>query len=230
MAADDFPKMEAESPEEVNGASAAPAPSSSTAVPLQLSSSSAAPFTEPESQVALGSQQDDELAQNLLAEGRPLMSSQNEGIEAEQVPAEEQPNAEADAAPAAAASAPASEPRAVGPRVYSTPEVLARLEPCSIFRVRLNFNDHRFTCETKASDERWLDKHAQKSYSKGFKIDRNWQGALRDVHSYMWEKFSVTRDKWPLRPGMVEQRPGEVPQGVFDDLQRTVESMPEPKY
>lgn len=94
-------------------------------------------------------------------------------------PPEPQAPAEAEAAP-----------RACGPRVHSTPEILQRLEPCSTFKLRLNFGDHRFTVETmaKEKDPRWIDKFGQRSFSKGFKLTRDWQPALRAVHEHMWQK------------------------------------------
>ena len=122
-------------------------------------------------------------------------------------------------------------PRSSGPRLHYTPDILARLEPCHIFKLRLNFNDHRFTLDTRnASDERWIDSMKQKSWSKGFKITRDWEGALKAVHQHMWEKFSVTQDRWPLRAGMSEQQPGEVPADVIDDLKPIILGMPAPKY
>ena len=94
--------------------------------------------------------------------------------------------------------APSGEPahppvaRRGGTKVHSTPDIWKRLEPCSVFKMRLNFNDHRFTCDTKAEkDPRWIDIYGQKTYSKGFKLTRDWQSALRKVHQWRWEKFDL---------------------------------------
>lgn len=120
-------------------------------------------------------------------------------------------------------------PRASGPKIHSSPEILKRLEPCSIFKLRLNFNDHRFTCETKApQDPRWIDAFGQKTFSKGFKITRDWQGALKKVHEHMWEKFKLTEDTFPLQ-NVAEQLPGEIPADVIADLAGIINQMPEPR-
>ena len=156
--------------------------------------------------------------------GEEPRGSMDRAPEAAEAPAEA-PRA-SDEAPRAAGG-----PRASGPKVHSTPDILARLEPCHIFRLRLNFNDHRFTLDTRGvSDERWIGSMGQKSWSKGFKVSRDWEGALKQVHRHMWEKWSVTQDRWPLRPGMAEQEPGEVPEDVINDLKPIILGMPAPKY
>lgn len=123
-------------------------------------------------------------------------------------------------------------PRSSGPKVHSTPEILQRLEPCPTFKIRLNFCDHRFPLDTmtKVKDDRWIDKFAQKSFSKGFKISRDWKGALQAVHEHMWQKWSLAQDKHPLAPGVSEQRPGEIDPDVFTDLEPIIAGMPAPKY
>ena len=130
--------------------------------------------------------------------------------------------------PAAAEAA----PRSSGPKLHSTPEILQRLEPCPTFKIRLNFCDHRFTLDTlvKVKDDRWIDKFAQKSFSRGFKISRDWQSALRAVHEHTWEKWSLAQDKYPLAPGVPEQTPGEIDPDVFTDLEPIIAAMPAPKY
>lgn len=141
------------------------------------------------------------------------------------VPPERPPAAAADAAAEAA-------PRSSGPKVHSTPEILQRLEPCPTFKIRLNFCDHRFTLDTltKVKDDRWIDKFAQKSFSRGFKINRDWKSALQAVHEHTWQKWSLAKDKHPLAPGVAEQTPGEIDPDIFTDLAPVIAAMPAPKY
>eukprot|EP00438_Fugacium_kawagutii_P003396 Skav225500 [mRNA] locus=scaffold1721:99299:106847:+ [translate_table: standard] len=137
--------------------------------------------------------------------------------------------------PASQASEPASgsagAARSSGPKIHSTPDILRKLEPCDMFKVRLSFNDHRFKCEThpSANDDRWIGSFRFKSFSKGFKISRDWEGALKEVHRHMWEKFNLSRDRYPLSSGVSEQKAGEVPADVLRDLKPIVDSMPEAK-
>ena len=124
--------------------------------------------------------------------------------------------------------------RVVGPRVFTTPEVLERIEPHGIFKVRLDFNAHRFQLETKVkeNDPRWVGQKAQKTLSKSFQLkktsaySRDWESALVEIHKHMWEKFNLTKDRWGLRENMEEQRPGEVPADVITDLKPIIARMP----
>ena len=83
---------------------------------------------------------------------------------------------------------------------------------------------------TKEKDPRWIDKFAQRSFSKGFKLTRDWQPALRAVHEHMWQKWKLAENKYPLAPGVQEQTPGEVDQQVFSDLEPVIAGMPAPRY
>ena len=80
------------------------------------------------------------------------------------------------AAPAAKAAPVA---RDVGPRVHSTPEILKHLEPHPLLKLRLNMNDHRFICETMTREVHadWIGIYAQRTFSRGFQISRDWKGA-----------------------------------------------------
>ena len=120
--------------------------------------------------------------------------------------------------------------RISGPRVYSTPDILQRLEPCGIFKIRLDFNALRFQLETKVkeSDPRWLGQKikSQKTFSKSFNSTGDWEFALGEVHRHMWDKFNLTKDRWPLKENMEEQCPGEIPADVISDLKPIMDTMP----
>jgi hypothetical protein len=114
--------------------------------------------------------------------------------------------------------------------VHSTPEILQCLEPCPTFKIRLNFGDHRFILDTltKVKDDRWIAKFAQKSFSRGFKINRDWKSALQAVHEHTWQKWSLAKDKHTLAPGVAEQTPGEIDPDIFTDLAPVIAAMPAP--
>ena len=116
--------------------------------------------------------------------------------------------------------------RMVGPRVYSTPDILQRLEPCGIFKIRLDFNAHRFQLETKVNDPRWLGQKSQKTFSKSFNSTGDWEFALGEIHRHMWDKFKLTKDRWRLKENMEEQCPGEIPADVISDLKPIMDTMP----
>eukprot|EP00434_Breviolum_minutum_P025129 symbB.v1.2.022202.t1/scaffold1958.1/size138524/13 len=124
--------------------------------------------------------------------------------------------------------------RVVGPRVFTTADILERIEPYGIFKVRLDFNAHRFQLETKVkeNDPRWVGQKAQKTLSKSFQLkrtsasSRGWESALVEIHKHIWEKFNLAKDRWGLRENMEEQRPGEVPADVITDLKPIIARMP----
>ena len=115
--------------------------------------------------------------------------------------------------------------RASGPKVYSTPEILASMEPCHAFRIGLNFSDHRFFVSTQRLSQRLIPPYGGKTFSKSF-VNYPWQDALRDVHRHCWEKLDLT--EWPLE-NAGRQNPGEVPEDVLRHLEDVVKKMPKPK-
>ena len=115
--------------------------------------------------------------------------------------------------------------RASGPKVYSTPEILASLEPCQAFKIGLNNTDHRFFVSTKRHSERFIPPYDKKTFSKSF-VNYPWQESLCDVHRHCWEKFNLT--EWPLENAR-RQNPGEVPEDVLRHLEDVVKKMPKPK-
>ena len=134
---------------------------------------------------------------------------------------------------AAPADPPEARQRSSGPRVNSTPtEILQRIEPCSIFRLRLNFGDHRFTVETvaKEKDPRWIAPFNKGTFSRTFKVSRDWKSSLKAVHEHMWKKWKLSQDVHPLARGMVEQMPGEIDPQIFTDLEPIIDAMPAAKH
>ena len=133
------------------------------------------------------------------------------------------------AAPAAKAAPIA---RDVGPRVHSTPEILKQLEPHPLLKLRLNMNDHRFICETMTREVHadWIGIYAQRTFSRGFQVSRDWKGALKTVHDFIWTKFNRMPDNLRrLRPGVATQEPGQVPEEIVRQLERVIAAMPAAK-
>ena len=125
-------------------------------------------------------------------------------------------------------AAPGAVVRAGGARVHSTPALLKTLEPNSeLFRLRLNYNDHRFTCETidKEQCDFWIDAFRQRTFSRGF-VNRDWKLALQEVHEYMWQKFNLQK-KFNLQ--RAAQVPGQVPPTTLENLASVIADMPPPK-
>ena len=117
--------------------------------------------------------------------------------------------------------------RAGGPKVYSTPAILAMLEPNSYFKLSLKHNDHRFEVKcTTPHEEVYIEPFNKKTYSKSFAGDQCWKYALQCVHRRCWDKWQLVADKYPLGPGKEAQVPGEVPAHVLEALEEKMTSMP----
>ena len=114
--------------------------------------------------------------------------------------------------------------RRSGAKVYQSPQVLTRLEPNHRFKIGQDYNAHRFymKCPLPLSD--FLPPYdKQKSFSKSSASDRKtWRTCLELVHHHCWPKWELVKDKYPLAPTQVEQRPGVAPEDVFNDIEPEV--------
>ena len=114
----------------------------------------------------------------------------------------------------AAASATAA--RVVGPRVFSTPEVLGSLAPphCSL---GLDLNVRRFTSRFRTWPFTEQSRHSNVSFNEGSK--RSWQQALVTIHENIWKKFQWASERRPdlfvLDGG---QEPGKISDEVLNQL------------
>ena len=117
-----------------------------------------------------------------------------------------------------------------GPRVYSTPALLLKCEPHCQFKIRLNYNEHRFIGESiRVNSDAFIGSHRQKTYSKKFGASRSWQEALCEVHQWLWEKWQIVEQDFPLADSCARQVPGEVPADVLEALGPIVLDMPAEK-
>jgi hypothetical protein len=113
-----------------------------------------------------------------------------------------------------------------GLKVYSTPAILAMLEPNSFFKMRLKHNDHRFEVEcTTPHEDAYIEPFNRKTFSRSF-ANCDWKEVLKKVHTRCWEKWQLVADKYPLAPGKEAQVPGEVPADVMEALEEKIQSMP----
>ena len=132
-----------------------------------------------------------------------------------------------------AGSAGPSKPRASAAgivKVNKTPaQILKPLEPHESFRVFVNYNDWRFSCQCKTKSGKFLPPYDKVNFSKSFAKDRNsWKQAIREVHKYMWEKFNLIKDELPPPPQV--QAPGEVPASVLEELEsQVIDKLEQPK-
>ena len=111
-------------------------------------------------------------------------------------------------------------------KVYSTPAILAMLEPNSFFKMRLKHNDHRFEVEcTTPHEDVYIRPFDKKTFSRSF-ANSDWKEVLKKVHARCWEKWTLVADKYPLGPGKEAQVPGEVPAHVLEALEDKMHSMP----
>lgn len=113
-----------------------------------------------------------------------------------------------------------------GTKVWTSPAILARLEPNSHFKIGLNTNDHRFFVKCNLALSDFLPPYDKKSFSKSFAKDRTlWKDSLRAVHEHCWSKWYLVRDRYPLAPSQVNQHPGQVPDDVLRDLQEHIQNL-----
>lgn len=136
-------------------------------------------------------------------------------------------------APPDAAAAAAAQPdeqlaiaRRSSERIHCSPkDVLARITPnTEHFTLYLSYNDWRFKCDCKFSDERFVAPYHKRTFSKVFSQE-TWQQALMTVHDYAWSKWRLCRDTHPAdKP---EQH--RVPDEIFELLQPIISKMPPPK-
>ena len=86
-------------------------------------------------------------------------------------------------------------------------------------------HNHRFIYETITREvhANCIGIYAQRTFSKGFQISRNWKGALKIIHNFIWTKINR------LRPGVATQEPGQVPEEIVRQLERVITAMPAAK-
>ena len=112
-------------------------------------------------------------------------------------------------------------------RIYTSPDhILQKISPLPGCRLSLNFNDWRWVSSWRKNIDcdQWLDELSRKSYSQVFDRD-DWKEKLRKVHEHAWTKWEIAvehKDALKLPPGTSSQRPGEIPQEIFDALQPIV--------
>lgn len=117
-----------------------------------------------------------------------------------------------------------------GPRVYSTPALLVKCEPHCQFKIRLNYNEHRFIGESiRVNSDAFIGSQRQKTYSRKFGVSRSWEKALSEVHLWLWEKWQVVEQDFPLADSCARQVPGEVPADVLQELAPIILDMPAEK-
>ena len=122
-------------------------------------------------------------------------------------------------------SAGPSKPRQASRR--SPEEVLEQLEPpdCSF---GISFADHRFTSiwafEHLDLDPPWC----QLRFSRSFALRRGWKDALVEVHKHNWQKWGMVKHHHPLAKGKELQEPGVIPDSIFAELKKTIDSLGEP--
>jgi len=116
-----------------------------------------------------------------------------------------------------------------GPRLHWTPHVFVALEPHGQFKIRLNYNEHRFIGETiRVDSDAFIGVQRQKTYSRKFGGGRTWKEALHEVHKWLWEKWQIVESEFALAR-TVRQVPGEVPAGVLAELEPIIRDMPPEK-
>ena len=113
----------------------------------------------------------------------------------------------------------AASARVVGPRVFSTPEILTNtLAPphCSI---GLDLNVRRFTSRFRTWPFTDKSRHSNVSFNEG--SGRTWQQALATVHENVWKKFEWASER---RPDLFScgsggaQQPGKISDEVLNQL------------
>ena len=118
-----------------------------------------------------------------------------------------------------------------GPKVFATPGITKELEPHHRFTIHLDVNAHRWQGKTlnMLPDKFTTKLHKQQTFSKRFGTAVSWQDALREVHAWLWEKWLVVADEYPLMAERSVQTPGVVAQDVLDALAPEIEELPPPK-
>ena len=117
-----------------------------------------------------------------------------------------------------------------GPRLHWTPPQLVLLEPHYQFKIRLNYNEHRFIGETmRVASDAFTGVQRQKTYSRKFGGARTWKEALHEVHKWLWEKWQIVESEFPMGTTGQRQVPGEVPADVLAELEPIIRDMPAEK-
>ena len=113
----------------------------------------------------------------------------------------------------------------------SPDDILSQISPPHCF-IGLGFNDWRFQSSWRLPakvQESLLPPYCQKSMSKTFFKARPWREALTQVHQFNWEKFHLVKDQISLPSSLEVQKPGKVPDHVFEALEPIINKMEEPK-
>ena len=113
--------------------------------------------------------------------------------------------------------------RAHSAKVHKSPDwLMSQLAPPGAV-MGIGFKDHRFSSASKLDATGLVPPYTQKHYSLVWGGIRTWQEALIGVHSFNWEKWSLLKSQAPLRPDEREQRPGDIPQAIMDDIGKFIE-------
>ncbi len=130
---------------------------------------------------------------------------------------------QADAQPAEAMPARPALPRAE--KKKPPEEIMTFLEPPGC-KFGISFQDHRFTSIWKQNHSDLAAPFNQKRFSRTFVTQRSWRDALIEVHEHNWKKWGLVRTKHPLGEKR-EMRPGQIPESIFEQLQPTIDTLPE---
>ena len=123
------------------------------------------------------------------------------------------------------------------PKMHKSPDILLPISPYPACILALGYRDHRWVARwrKKLHCEQWIDELANQSYSITFDYQNpsDWKEKLKQVHDFAWSKWIIGRDNrvkgLQLQEGFAEQKPGEIPAYVFDELKDIVATMP-PKH
>ena len=114
------------------------------------------------------------------------------------------------------------------PAAFSSPaDILSELEPPEC-KLSLNANDWRWVSSFRCQSELFIDKLQAKFHTKTFDAG-NWKSKLQDIHRFIWNKWDLIREQYPLPQGKSEQIPGIVPPGIFEQLAPIIQRLPPAK-
>ena len=114
------------------------------------------------------------------------------------------------------------------PAAFSSPaDILSELEPPEC-KLSLNANDWRWVSSFRCQSELFIDKLQAKFHTKTFDAG-NWKSKLQDIHRFIWAKWDLIREQYPLAEGRSEQIPGIVPPGIFEQLAPIIQRLPPAK-
>ena len=118
-----------------------------------------------------------------------------------------------------------------GPRVWSTPDVMSRLDGPPHIKFQLNKTSNRVVAKwakEPGPSTHWTGNQFQWSMSKVFdpKDRDDLLDKLQIVHTWAWKKFHDAPDLAKAFPKhMKAQKPGEIPVDVVDHLMKEFQHM-----